>query len=225
MIKNFFSNNLLWKEGKYILLTSLIVVLLGFYIHWSITLVALVWLIFVVYFFRSPVRFSEQALKDPSLIVSPADGKIISIEYIDHEYYTYKISIFLSLFDAHVNWIPSAGLVTSTSYKKGTFVPAFLEKSSYFNEHNDVTLVADYQSSDLDGLSRKNVICVRQIAGMIARRIRCWVKVNDKVYLGQKYGMILFSSRVELFLPSNVFIMASNNHFVKGGQTPLAQWK
>lgn len=216
------THNLIWSEGKYILLISIFLVIIGYYIQWIAFGAALIFLIFVIYFFRSPTRICKEALEDSHILICPADGRVVDISPIDHEYYTYRISIFLSIFDVHVNWIPYSGIIKSITYKKGKFVPAFLAKSSYFNEHNDIVISLN---NNLKYNDKPISICVRQIAGMIARRISWWVQVGDYVTQGQKYGMIRFGSRVDIFIPHNIAILVKHNQRVYGGYTALAKIK
>ena len=174
-------------------------------------------LIFSFYFFRNPDRVCVQALADPAVIVCPADGKIVSIQFDANnglEGFARKVSIFISPFDVHVNWSPVAGTVDAITYTPGSFTLAFLPKSSHLNEHNDIRIHADNGSD----------VMVRQIAGTIARRICCWVNEDDTVNAGQKVGMIKFGSRVDLFLPADVALSVGLGQRVYGGETVLGRW-
>jgi phosphatidylserine decarboxylase len=147
-------------------------------------------------------------------VFAPADGKILDVTPIEHPVEEarekqVKISIFMSLFDVHVNRIPAAGKVSDITYHPGKFLAANLDKASEQNERNTVTLRTD------DG--RKIVLV--QVAGLIARRIACWVRQGDEVRAGQRFGLIRFGSRVDLFLPGNSRVVAVPGEKVKAGET------
>lgn len=208
-------NNLIWSEGKYILYISGLTVLLSI-LSWSFLALPVGITVFGFYFFRNPDRsVKDQYITDNTennVIICPADGKIVDIKRLSNN--TQKVSIFLSPLNVHVNWIPVSGLIKSINYKPGTFKPAFVPKSSELNERNDIVIV--------DNLGRE--IVVRQIAGMLARRISCWLKTEQKVVAGQKYGIIHFSSRVDIILPSDVNVKVAIGQKVFGGQTILGLW-
>ena len=210
-------HNLLFTEGSIILVTLLIGGFLGFLFFKPLFYFALGLFIFCLYFFRNPERVSREALADATCIVAPADGRVIEIQYDPHngfEGYAYKVSIFLSVFDVHVNRMPSTGYVEKIIYKPGKFVPAYVPKSSDLNERNDLVVVRD------DGRS----MIVRQIAGIIARRIRCWVHEGSLIPVGSRYGMIMFGSRVDLLLPGSVELYITKGQRVYGGQTVIGRW-
>ena len=211
------SKNLLFTEGSKILVALLIGGLLGLLFFKPLFYIALGLFLFSLYFFRNPERTNLEALTDESLIVSPADGRVIDVQYDPNngfEGYAYKISIFLSVFDVHVNRMPSTGIVQRIIHKPGKFVPAYVPKSSELNERNDLIVVRD------DG----RTMIVRQIAGIIARRIRCWVHEGSLITVGSRYGMIMFGSRVDLLLPSSVELYIVNGQRVYGGQTMIGRW-
>jgi phosphatidylserine decarboxylase len=147
------------------------------------------------------------------VLVCPADGKIVHVEQVKDESFGYRVAIFLSPLDVHVNWMPLSGKIQTVQYRKGSFAMAFLPKSSELNERNDVLL-----QTDSDTLVR-----VRQIAGTIARKIVCWVREGEQVRAGQSFGMIKFGSRVELFLPPGTEISVQEGQRVYGGQTVLGK--
>jgi len=210
---SFFSKNLFWSQAPYIfLILTFGFVLLLFYKP-LMSIIPFPLLLFCFYFFRNPDR-TWSAHKHA--IISPADGKIVAIDTVsDSDEFAHKISIFLSPLDVHVNWIPSGGKVEKTFYRKGTFYPAFLPKSSELNEAQDVYIRTDDDQKYM----------IRQIAGTIARRICCWIKEGDSVKTGTKYGMIKFSSRVDLFLPKNCILHDLNIGMrVTGGKTVLGSW-
>lgn len=201
-------NNLIWTEGKYILFIAMFLILLAF-ISYKLLLLPIILVLFGFLFFRNPNRVAKNL--SPLDIISPADGKVVDISISDNQK---KISIFLSPFNVHVNWIPISGSIKEVSYKPGKFKPAFVPKSSELNERNDIVIL------------KKNgqEVLVRQIAGMMARRISCWVKPLEKVKVGQKYGIIHFSSRVDLILPNNIDIKIKLGQKVVGGETIIAKW-
>lgn len=159
-------------------------------------------------FFRDPQRVVPQTL---GAVVSPADGRVHEIHM---EAGCRRISIFLSVTDVHVNRAPYAGKVTEVIYRPGRFVPAYRSEASRENESNHVTI----DSSD-------GVIGVKQIAGILARRIVCRVRPGDVLKRGQRYGLIRFGSRTDLFLPADADVVARIGDKVRGGETILANLK
>jgi len=213
----FLKSNLLWTEGLavFFVLTGLGVA--SFFLFRPLFYLVVAFLAFSMWFFRNPERVCEVGLKDSSVLVCPADGKVVDVQFsVDKkiEGYSQKVSIFLSPFDVHVNWVPIAGRIKKVSYSPGQFKFAFLPKASELNERNDLLL---------ESPNGKTII-VRQIAGTIARRICCWVKEGEQVAFGQKYGMIRFGSRVDIFLPENVELFVGVGQRVYGGQTVLGRW-
>ncbi len=163
-------------------------------------------------FFRDPDRLIPN---NSSAVVSPADGKIIVADKVDNSTFfegpCMKISIFMSVFNAHVNRIPHEGNVKKISYFPGKFFSANLDKASKHNEHNAVFLETE------DGKK----ICVVQIAGLIARRIICRVQAGDTVARGQRFGMICFGSRLDVYLPINSKLNVGVGDKVKAGTSVL----
>lgn len=209
--------NLLFTEGSVILVFLLVVGILGFLFFRPVFYLALGMLIFSLYFFRNPERSNKEAFADPFSIIAPSDGRVIEVQYDPDngfEGYAYKVSIFLSVFDVHVNRMPSSGTIQKIIHKPGKFVPAYVPKSSELNERNDLLIVRD------DG----RTMIVRQIAGMIARRIRCWVHEGSFISVGSSYGMIMFGSRVDLLLPASVQIYSKKGQRVYGGETVIGRW-
>ena len=201
------------KQGlPYILslAVSLIVLLL---LGWTIlTILALILLILVINFFRDPERVIPEVAE---AVLAPADGKIIFAgktfedRFLNKE--ALKISIFMNIFDVHVNRIPYSGEVEEVHYEKGTFFAANLDKASLDNEHNAVVL----------RISGGEKIAFVQIAGLIARRIDCWLKRGDQVQRGERFGMIRFGSRLDVFLPTNSKLAINKGQRVKAGESIL----
>ncbi len=164
--------------------------------------------LFMAVFFRDPKRTIPE---DKSYILSPADGKVVfqreAYEPISKRKMQ-KISIFMSLWDVHVNRAPIAGRVGEISYKKGRFLPAFKEKASSENEANFILFETE----------RFSYVLV-QIAGILARRIICYLKLSDEVSLGQRIGLICFGSRVDLYLPVDIKLKPLLGKKVKAGET------
>lgn len=167
---------------------------------------------FVIWFFRDPKRNIPEEEK---AVVSPADGRVIKIEEVREDTILKgefkKISIFMNIFNVHVNRIPCSGKVDVIQYKKGKFFSANLDKASSLNERNSVLVKTD------DG----KVVLTIQIAGIIARRIVCWIKEGIEVEKGQRFGLIRFGSRLEVFLPHDSTISVKVGDKVKGGETPI----
>jgi phosphatidylserine decarboxylase len=169
--------------------------------------------LFTAYFFRDPER---KIPSDPRLVLSPADGKVILVvpAPADHPFGpgTTQVSIFLSVFDVHINRSPIAGTVTRAKYHPGKFLPAWDDKASLQNEQNAVTVE--------DGTDR---VEFKQIAGLIARRIVFKKREGDAVGAGERVGLIKFGSRVDVFLPAGVRIRVAKGDRVTGGETVLAE--
>ena len=173
-----------------------------------IATLVLVFTLFVVYFFRDPDR---RPVDQENAILTPADGRVLSIERVNNGDKSIKISIFMSIFDAHINRIPIRGIIDSLSYHPGKFFSANTDKSSIFNERNIVTLETD---------DKKKIVFI-QIAGLIARRIACWVEKGDYVETGQRFGLIRFGSRLEIYLPIESKITVKEGEKIKAGQTVI----
>lgn len=167
--------------------------------------------LFVVFFFRDPDRETEV---DHNTVFTPADGKILEIQQLQNADNplgepAVKVSIFMSVFNVHVNRIPIGGTVRNVTYHPGKFFSANLDKASKLNESNRVTL----ETPD------SHRVVVIQIAGLIARRIACWIKKGDRVDAGQRFGLIRFGSRLEVCLPEDSKITVELNQKVKAGKT------
>lgn len=162
--------------------------------------------LFMAYFFRDPER-SIPGEKD--IIVSAADGKVTRIEENDNGK---LVSVFLSPIDVHINRAPIAGKVVKVDYLSGKKVPATRNDASLINERNSLTIEGE----------KMTVICT-QIAGILARRIVCWSNAGDNLELGEKFGLIKFSSRTDLLMPKDVEILVRIGDRVVGGETIIAR--
>jgi phosphatidylserine decarboxylase len=173
--------------------------------------VVLVLAAFVTYFFRDPERTIPA---EPGLFLSPADGQVVGIEPHaqgpDGRAGT-RLSIFLSILDVHINRAPLAGTVLAIRYQPGKFMPAFRSEAGAGNEQNVVTLRAG-----------PGQVVVKQIAGILARRIVCWVKPGDTLSAGERFGLIRFGSRVEVLIPADFEVRAQQGQKVRGGESILA---
>ncbi len=163
---------------------------------------------FTCYFFRNPDRNIPEG---ENLIVSPADGKVVKIVQSPDGART--VSIFLNIFNVHVNRSPIAGQLKQMEYKRGKFKVAFDEEASRVNEQNVLTI---------DGKGMQ--IQVRQIAGLIARRVICWKEPGYNLERGETFGLIRFGSRVDITLPENVRILAKVGDHVKGGSSIIGEY-
>ncbi len=165
--------------------------------------------IFVAAFFRDPTRAIPA---NPGHLLSPADGRVVDIADVAGEGGpARRISIFLSVFNVHVNRSPAAGRIAGIRYTPGRYLPAFRHKASDLNEQNLITLETDH-----------GPVAVKQIAGLIARRIRCWKRPGDMVAQGERIGFITFGSRVDLFVPVEAEIRVAVGDRVYGGTSVLA---
>ncbi|NIM98915.1 MAG: phosphatidylserine decarboxylase family protein [candidate division Zixibacteria bacterium] len=175
----------------------------------AFTIVFFVVFLFFIFFFRDPKRDIPSG---EDLILSPADGKVICIKPSDSlDFVGGKgtlISVFMSVFNVHVNRAPVSGCVRYFRYNPGKFFPAFKDKASLENEQTELGLEND-----------QGKMILKQIAGIMARRIVCRLKSGDSVKAGERFGMIKFGSRVDLFLPENVKIKVKLNQKVKAGET------
>lgn len=183
--------------------------------HWILYGFGLWFFIMIVRFFRSPFR---QAEKDENVILCPADGKIVVIERtIEPEYFKderIQVSIFMSATNVHVNWFPVCGEIVYYYYHPGKHMVAFNPKASLENERATTVIRAN----------NRNPILVRQIAGAMARRIKCYPKVGEPVTQGDELGFIKFGSRVDLLLPVDTKIEVALNQKVTGKKTIIGRF-
>jgi len=210
------------KEGLNIIFFSLILTIVFFLlsvltrskIFSGITVLFVGITLFIVFFFRDPERKITQG---EGIVLSPADGKVVEIASFSENGFLSsggtKVSIFLSLWDVHINRNPISGVVKYSKYIPGGFNAAYKEKASSENEQNELRLEND-----------KVKLVVKQIAGTIARRIVCRLKEEDQVKIGERFGMIKFGSRVEIFLPEKVKVLVKVNQKVKAGETVIGTY-
>jgi len=202
------------KEGYWFGIPPLSIggVLLAFRTPLGLTIgAALVFLaLFVFYFFRNPDR---KIPMEPGVVVSPADGRVVVVKDEENAGRPGKrVSIFLAIWNVHVNRSPAAGTITKLEYKPGKFLAAWAEKASLENEQNVFTLSSEYGE-----------IVFKQIAGWVARRVVSWKKTGDKVGRGELVGLVRFGSRVELWLPEGATIAVKVGENVKGGSSVIAR--
>lgn len=165
--------------------------------------------VFSAFFFRDPERVVPAG---PGLVVSPADGKVVQVLEAPPGQQGTQISIFLSIFDVHVNRAPIAGRIAKVEYNPGEFLPAFDDKASLRNEQNSVTVG--------EGALR---VTFKQIAGLIARRIVFKKRLGDEVTAGERVGLIKFGSRVDVFLPASATLRVKPGDRVTGGTSVIAE--
>ena len=198
------------KEISAALIILFLLVIFFYFIYKPLFLIFLILLIFTFYFFRDPERVVP--LGD-DILVSPADGLITNIsEYKEGKKSYTKVSIFLSVFNVHIQRLPVSGQITKIDYIEGKFINATLDKASEENERLRLTLK-----------SGSNVIYITQIAGLIARRIICYLKTNERVNQGERYGIIKFGSRVDIEFPNSYNLMVSIGQQCIGGETIIAR--
>jgi phosphatidylserine decarboxylase len=203
------------KEGvPFILVSSGLTLLLAclglFYISVPIGVIAL----FIIFFFRDPER--RHSPGGDKEVLTPADGTVLEVHHLNGQdnpigQSAVKVSIFMSIFNVHVNRIPIGGTIENISYHPGKFFSANLDKASKENENNTITLKTE---------NAERIVCI-QIAGLIARRIACWIKKGDRVKTGQRFGLIRFGSRLEVYLPGNSSVAVQVRQKVKAGQTVI----
>ena len=198
------------KEISAALIILFLLVIFFYFIYKPLFLIFFIILIFTFYFFRDPERVVP--LGD-DILVSPADGLITNIsEYKEGKKSYTKVSIFLSVFNVHIQRLPVSGQITKIDYIEGKFINATLDKASEDNERLRLTLK-----------SGSNIIYITQIAGLIARRIICYLKTNERVKQGDRYGIIKFGSRVDIEFPNSYNLMVGIGQQCIGGETIIAR--
>jgi phosphatidylserine decarboxylase len=200
------------KEGYYFGVPPLVLGGVGFLVHWYVAAAALVVLaLFIFSFFRDPERVIPT---EPGAVVSPGDGRVVVVTEEENAGRPGKrVSIFLAVWNVHVNRSPAAGTITSMEYRPGKFLAAMRERASMENEQNVFTLSTD-----------AGEMVFKQIAGLIARRVVAWKKAGEKVARGERIGLVRFGSRVDLWVPKEAEILVRVGENVKGGSSVLARW-
>ena len=208
----------LHKEGYRFLAIAAVVTFILLLISSILGLISFILTVWVYYFFRDPERFS---INDENYLLSPADGVISQIIDVNgpeelglkNKKYT-RVSIFMNVFDCHVNRVPSSGKIIKIFYKSGKYINASFDKASDENERNYIKMTN----------SNGDELILVQIAGLIARRIVCEIKENDETKQGNKFGMIRFGSRVDLYF-NNYQLMVKINQKTIAGETIIARKK
>jgi len=202
------------REGVPFILSGCILSILAYALGLvPVTVVLGALTLFTVYFFRDPERRSTP---EENAVVAPADGKCLQVKVLEGEDTpigepAVLISVFMSLFSVHVNRIPVSGDITEITYHSGKFFSANLDKASQENENNRVLMHT----------AQGHKIAFFQIAGLIARRIACWIQEGDRVRTGQRFGLIRFGSRMDLYLPRDSNIIVIPGSRVKAGITVM----
>jgi phosphatidylserine decarboxylase len=189
---------------------TIVFVLLGF---WPLGIVFGILAAFMAFFFRDPKR---EIPTGPDVVVAPADGLVTRVQPIEEgkDHSATLVSIFLSPLDVHINRAPISGKITDVSYTRGKFLMATDERASLVNEQNALTIQGE----------KITVVC-KQIAGILARRIVCWKQAGERVALGERFGMIKFSSRTDILMPESVDVLVTKGQRVKGGTTIIGRMR
>jgi phosphatidylserine decarboxylase len=200
------------KEGYYFGVPSLLLGVIAMVFHWWMAGCLLVsFALFCFSFFRDPHR---QIPADPAIIVSPADGRVVVITNEENAGRKgTRLSIFLAIWNVHVNRSPAAGVITKLDYRPGKFLAAWDPSASTQNEQNIFTLATSNGSIEF-----------KQIAGLIARRVVSWKKPQDIVAKGERIGLVRFGSRVDLWVPEGSELLVKVGDYVSGGSSALARW-
>ena len=199
------------REGRRFVFIAALIAFLAF------TFIFILLPLYVYYFFRDPERVPPT---DPNLIVSPADGIICLVQKVSipkelgaHTTPVWRISVFMSVFNVHVNRMPATGTITKTHYIPGKFLNASLDKASEFNERHLYLMET----------SQKQTLAFVQIAGLVARRILSFVVEGQKLERSQRFGLIRFGSRVDVYLPEGIEPQVRVGQIMVAGETPLAR--
>lgn len=167
---------------------------------------------FCAFFFRDPERSPPD---DAAALLAPADGRVTEAGPADEgEPGTQRVSVFLSIFDVHINRAPAAGEIRAVRYRQGAFRAAFRKDAAERNERNELEMTTE-----------RGTIRIRQIAGVVARRIVCRVRTGDRLAPGERFGLIRFGSRTDLLLPPGVTLLVRPGDRVRGGLSVIGKWE
>lgn len=199
------------KESvPYIVVPVLLAAVAGVFNFWFVAGFFLLVMVFMAFFFRDPERTPPS---DRDVVVSPADGRVTRVGPMSDEADSPTVvSIFLSPLDVHINRSPIPGKIVDVKYSPGKFLMATNDQASLVNEQNALTIQGE----------KITVVC-KQIAGILARRIVCWKGKGDNLKLGERFGMIKFSSRTDVLLPANVVVTVKEGQRVRGGTTVIGR--
>lgn len=219
MITKYGLDNFFIIIGISLLLIALGVFLPKSWINYLPLALGIILFIFAFVFFRDPDRIvPEKAKSDDSYIIAPADGKVVAIvEEVEKDYLqslSVRISIFLSPLDVHVNRSPVSGIVEYYKYFPGDYLVAYHPKSSELNEHTKIGVITSHGK-----------VAFKQIVGILARRLVCEIKVGDTLNIGQRFGMMKFGSRMDIFLPVGTEFSVKVGETVVAGETIIAKMK
>lgn len=203
------------KEGVPFIAVTAGATLMAGWLGWNLLAVGAGFLtLFVSWFFRNPARVIPEG---PNLVVAPGDGKVLAIEEEFEPRFlkdrSIRLTIFLNVFDVHINRVPCDGVVQEVQYQPGLFLVASRPDATIRNEQNALMLTTP------QGVK---ILCV-QVAGLIARRIVCWVSAGEHVRRGERFGLIRFGSRMDTFLPLGTVLKVAVGDRVKGGETILGE--
>ncbi|MGB4191039.1 MAG: phosphatidylserine decarboxylase [Rickettsiales bacterium] len=215
LIRNFIPP--IHKEGFIFIILFLAITIIVSYFSKPLGVICLIASIWCVYFFRDPIRIVPIG---DNLIISPADGVVQKIEDVsppsnlgmNPDIKTTRVSIFLNVFNVHVNRVPASGTIKKLYYHPGKFFNASLDKASEFNERQEVLMT----------MTNGKEVAFSQIAGLIARRIVCDLKEGQEVKAGERFGIIRFGSRMDVYLPKDISPLVSVGQTVIGGETLIA---
>ena len=204
---------------KFVLIAFVLTVIAAFWatgkdslLLFIVSLVLALLTLMLTYFYRNPAR---QIVAEPNQVLANADGTILSVEEVENEYVggkCHKVSIFLSVFNVHINRIPIDGKIEYVKMVDGEFYAAYKEESTK-NQQSDVGIATNYGK-----------IIFKQLTGLLARRIECRLEEGNQVKAGEIYGMIHFGSRAELFIPLDAKVMVEKGDKVKGGLSVIAEF-
>lgn len=201
------------KEGFFFIIVGFIAFLIFLiFPKWLLVVLTLILLVFFLIFFRDP----ERAIPPyENVAVSAADGKVVEIKDEEFEGEVYKkVSVFMNIFNVHVNRMPVSGKVVKVVHKPGKFLTADKPESSFENEQNIIYIESKYGQ-----------IVVKQVAGFLARRTVCYANEGDKLLMGDRLGIIKFSSRVDHYFPAHTSIVVNINDHVKAGETVIGRFE